>query len=380
MRARPHRLVLFFFIVALATSLFSHEVPTVERQAPQTSETSHWDLGLITTDADLSPDDRLVALTRWTEHPSARVDSERAVSVELWDYHQHRLITATRVSSGNPDCRSRTNAIRFTADGSLIVVAVACKVHLLEATTLKSVRVIEPALRANFEIGAIETSPVSRVAIIAADEGNIYGVLFAYELDTGRQLLQWESPGAVHSISWKPDGTEFAIATPFPCAHIGNEVRVFSAETWAPVQVLSAKNAESVAFSNDLLYTVQTSECKGSLFNHHLGLEEFKVGKWKHKTVFVPHTDIHDSVSFANGRLLTDTGTVKTDYDWSDMVGYAFATNAQITIWKGEAQPTILTLATSALAKHRSGVRMRLSRTGKMVLLNPQNPQIFQVP
>jgi len=380
MRTRRHRLVLFFFIVALATSLFSQGVPVVESQARQTSETRHWDLGLITTDADLSPDDRLVAVTRWAEHSSARVDSEHAVSVELWDYHQHRLITATRLSGGNPDCKSRTNAIRFTADGSFIVAAVACKVHLLESTTLKSVRVIEPTLRANFEIGAIETSPVSNIAIVAADEGNIYGVLFAYELDTGRRLLQWESPGAVHSISWKPDGTQFAIATPFGCAHIGNEVRVFSAETWAPVQILSAKNAESVAFSNDRLYTVQTSECKGSLFNHHLGLEEFKVGGWKHQTVFVPHTDVHDSVSFADGKLLADTGTVKTDYDWSDMVGYAFATDAQITIWKGEAQPIILTAAPSALAIRGSGVRMRLSRTGKMVLLNPQNPQIFQVP
>lgn len=33
------------------------------REFGQSSESSHWDLGLTTTDADVSPDDRLLAIT-----------------------------------------------------------------------------------------------------------------------------------------------------------------------------------------------------------------------------------------------------------------------------------------------------------------------------
>ena len=227
----------------------------------QTSETNHWDIGLTTSDADISPDDRLLAVS--VPSPRSPSGGEIVESIELWDYRQQKVTSTTRFSVHGTNCKSRKSPVRFTADGALLIAAVGCKVHVLETATLKSIRIIEPALTPGFGISALEISPVSHVAIIAADSGGIYGLLFAYDLDTGRLLFQWKPTGAVRSISWRLDGTQFAIASPFPCGSIGNEVNIFSADTWAHVQTLSAKNVQSLAFSDDRLYAVQTSFCRG---------------------------------------------------------------------------------------------------------------------
>jgi hypothetical protein len=360
----PWQRLLFFVLLATA-------IPA----CGQSAEIDHWDLGLATSDADLSPDDSLLAVTSVSLPVAGEAGAQIIDSLEVWDYRRHKKVAGAKMAFSPV-------GVRFTADGSfLVVVAEPTRLHVLDAATLKSVRLIELPLSEHFRISVMETSPTGHVVIVAADNGNIYGALFAYDLDTGRQLLEWKPPGAVHSISWKPDGTQFATAAPYLCTSIGNEVDVFSAETWGHVQSLSAKNAHSLAFSHDRLYAVQTSLCKGSVFKRHLGMTAFDAHGWKReKTIFLPKNDIHGSVSFANGRLLADTGTVKTDYDWSDMVGYAFATDAQLTIWEGDAKSVIFTSAPLAIPKRPSETRLRLSRTGKMVLFNPQSPQVFKVP
>jgi WD40 repeat protein len=345
----------------------------------QTTETNHWDLGLTTSDADISPDDQFLAVT--VTPPRSRSRGEIEESIELWDYRQHEATLKTRFLVEGTDCSGRKSPIRFTSDGRLLVVAVGCKVQILEAATLKSIRTIEPALAPGFGISALETSPVSHVAIVAAASGGIYGLVLAYDLDTGRLLFRWKPTSEVRSISWRPDGTQFAIASPFPCTSIGNDVNIFSAGTWAHVQTLSAKNVQSLAFSDNRLYAVQTSFCKGSVFNRHLGLEAFDIHGWKRsKTIFLPRGDIHDSVSFANGRLMANTGAVSTEYDWSDGVTLVRNANLQFTVWKGDLQSVWFTSPLEVISPHGVDGRTRLSRTGEMVLFDPQHPQVFKIP
>lgn len=346
----------------------------------QSSESNHWELGLTATDADLSPDDRLLAVT--LESPSAPQKSREQIteSLEVWDYRQHAKISSNQLTT-YINIKPTPNRVRFSADGLLLAASDPTRLHVLEAATLKSIRLIEPPLEDGFRIFAVETSPIGHLVIIAANHYTS-GVLFAYDLDTGRLLFQWKSLHGVSAISWKQDGTLFAVATPFLCTRFRDTVHVFSTNPWQHLQMLTARNPVSLAFSGEHLYLVESSFCKGSAFDRHLGLEAFTIRGWKRsKTLYLPHEDIHSSVSFANGRLLANTGEVRTEHDWLDATTSGINVNVRFTIWKGDtssvefASPPLATPAHRALLE--SG--LRLSRTGKMVLLYPQ-PQVFQIP
>ena len=346
----------------------------------QSSEPNHWDLGLPTTDADISPDDRLLAIT--LESPSAPQKAREQIveSLEVWDYRQHSKISSTQLAT-YINIKPTPNAVRFSADGLLLVASDPTRLHVLETATLKSIRLIEPPLEDGFRIFAIETSPIRHLAIVAANH-ETSGVLFAYDLDTGQLLFQWKSLHGVSSISWTQDGTLFAVATPFLCTRFRDTVHVFSTNPWLHLKMLTARNPVSLAFSGDHLYLVESSFCKGSAFDRHLGLEAFAIRGWERsKTLYLPHEDIHSSVSFANGRLLANTGEVMTEHKWLDATTWGINANVQFTIWKGDTSsvefisPPLAVPAYQVLRK--SG--LRLSPTGKMVLLYPQ-PQVFQIP
>jgi hypothetical protein len=139
----------------------------------------------------------------------------------------------------------------------------------------------------------------------------------------------------------------------------------------------------SLAFSGDHLYLVESSWCKGSAFDRHLGLEAFAVRGWKRsKTLYLPHEDIHSSVSFANYRILANTGEVRTVHNWLDGTTTGINVNVQFTIWKGDTSSVEFTFPPLAIPPHRALLKsgMRLSRTGKMVLLYPGQLQVFQIP
>lgn len=368
----------------------AQEAPTATKQhdsghgvvwkVGQSSESNHWDPGLITTDADISPDDRVLAVT--LETPGHREDghAQAVESVQVWDYREDRKINSVELAT-YPKIAPTPNVVRFTADGSLLVASEPTKLHVLDPSSLTSLRVIEPPLGQDFRIFHIETAPIGHVVIVGAN-WYVSGVLFVYDLDTGRLLFQSKLPHGVSSIAWKQDGTQFAVASPFLCTRDRDTVSVFSTNPWSHQQTLSARNPVSVAFSQKQLFLVESGWCKGSVFDRHLGLESFDTNGWhRQKTLFL-HTDIHDSVSFADGRLLADTGELRTVHDWLDATTWGVPVDVQFTIWKGETPSLEFTSPSWAVqSKRRSrGCLFRLSRTGKTVLMCPQNPQVFQIP
>jgi len=348
----------------------------------QESELKHWDLGLSTTDGDVSPDDRFVAVTS-----TSRVAAQIVEFLEVWDFRQQKKIATAQLATYSSAERVKY-PVRFTADGLLLAAADRTRLHVFEGASLRTARLIEPPLPEDFRISAVESSPIGHAAIIAAwkEKREHDGMLFAYDLDTGRLLFDWKPPSWVRpiSISWKPDGTEFAVAATDPSLDKGCRLHIFSTSPWRQVREVRGKTPCSIAFTNSHLYAVGGSLFgKGHVFRRHLGMTVFDTNRWKRqKTIFLPGKDIHDSVSFANVRLLADTGTVKTSFDWTDMVGYASASTAQFTLWEGEAQSILLTSPQLSISRRELslGLDMRLSRSGKMVLVNPKNPQVFQLP
>ena len=345
----------------------------------QTSEPNHWDLGLIATDVDISPDDRLLAITLESPTEPQKAREQIVESVEVWDYQQHIKVSSKQLAT-YINIKPTPNAVRFSADGQLIVASDPTRLHVLDAASLKSIRLIEPPLEREFRIFSLETSPIGHLVIIGANHYTS-GVLFAYDLDTGRLLFHWKSPHGVGSISWKPDGTLFAVAAPFLCTGSRDTVHVFTTNPWEHLQVLTARHPVSLAFSEERLYFVESSFCKGSAFDRHLGLESFAIRGWKRdETLYLPHKDIHSSVSVAAGRLLANTGEVKTVHDWLDATTMGADMNQQFTIWNGNASSIEFTSALLPVpvrgALLKSG--LRLSRTGKMVLLSPL-PQVFKI-
>ena len=117
------------------------------------------------------------------------------------------------------------------------------------------------------------------------------------------------------------------------------------------------------------------------MFNRHLGLEVFDIHGWKRRrAIFLPHGDIHGSVSFANGRLMANTGVVSTEYDWLDGVTLAHDASLQFTVWEGDPPSVWFTSPIKVVSRHGIEDQMRLSRTGKMILIDPEHPQVFQIP
>jgi hypothetical protein len=382
---------------ALASSILFSLVAATAQEAPTAtkandvahdavrsfSEPNRWDLGLNTTDADISPDDRLLAVTLESRIAPQGAGGQIVESLEVWDYRQHAKISSTQLAAYT-NVQPTPNAVRFSTDGLLLVASDPTRLHVLEAATLKSIRLIEPPLEDGFRIFHVETSPVGHTVIVAA---NYYtsGAVFAYDLDTGRLLFQWKWLHGASSISWKQDGTLFAVAAPFLCTRDRDTIHVFSTSPWLHLKILTARNPVSVAFSGEHLYLVESSWCKGSAFDRHLGLEAFAIRGWKRsKTLYLPHEDIHSSVSFANGRLLANTGEVRTAHDWLDGTTTGINVNVQFTIWKGDTSSVEFTSPKLAVSAQQAFLKsgMRLSRTGKMVLLYPQQPQpqVFQVP
>jgi WD40 repeat protein len=377
-------------VLAFALLTATQEAPTATKQGDsghdavrefrQSSESNHWELGLTTTDADISPDDRLLAVMLETPGPRGEGHARAVESVQVWDYREGRKINSVELAT-YPKIAPAPNVVRFTADGSLLVASEPTRLHVLDASSLTSLRVIEPPLSQDSRIFHIETAPVGHVVIVGAN-WDVSGVLFVYDLDTGRLLFQSELPHGISSIAWKQDGTQFAVASPFLCTGARDTVHVFSTNPWSHQQTLSARNPVSLAFSQKHLFLVESGWCKGSVFARHLGLESFDTSDWHRQKTLLLHTDIHDSVSFADGRLLADTGELKTEHDWLDGTTWGVPVDVQFTVWKGETPSLEFTSPSWAVQSRRRsrGCLFRLSRTGKTVLLCPQNPRVFQIP
>ena len=355
-----------------------------QNQASAEYPPSHWEVAATASDVDISPDDRRLALIVETPVSAGKARRDIAESVEIWDYQNSEKIASAPLAT-QPWTLAPHGGVRFTADGSLLAAADLTKLHVLDGLTLKEVRVIQPPFSGEFRITRLETAPTGHVAIVAAADQSFHGVLYVFELDSGRMLFRWNPPRPISSIAWKEDGTQLAVATPFPCTIFRDTVQVFGTNPWLFERTLRARNPASVAFSADRLFVVENGFCKGSWLNRHLGLESFGVRDWhSQKTILLPHRDVHDVVAYANGRLLADTGELKLVHDWLDMTAWAHATDVQFTVWKG-AIPSVefVSPAMPASSKHlifRPGPALRLSRSGKVVVLNSEHPQVFQLP
>jgi WD40 repeat protein len=199
----------------------------------QQSETQPWDLPLRVVDADLSPDDRLLAVTTESGSTPQRLGQETEVSLEVWDYRQRKAVATMRFAPYRRlTHRTIPRPVRFSSDGSLLAVADVATVRVLEASTLKPLRTIRTAVDPDWEINSIETSPVGHLAIIISG-GYERGHVFVYDLDAGTLLLGWDLPqNTSHSVSWRPDGTQFAIAASRFCSRLG-EVDIFATNSWS---------------------------------------------------------------------------------------------------------------------------------------------------
>jgi hypothetical protein len=345
----------------------------------QNSEIKHWELDLAATDVDLSPDDRLLAVS--FESPLAPQKSREPVveSVQVWDYRQNRRVSSVQLAS-YVNVKPTPNVVRFTADGLLLVASEPTKLHILEAATLKSLRVIEPPLAPAFRIFHVETAPSGHIALVGANQSGV-GMLFAYDLDSGTLVFQSKLPRGISSIAWKEDGTQFAVATPFLCARARDTVHVFSISPWSHLHTLSARHPTSLAFSQKHLFFVESGFCKGSMFDRHLGLQSFDSRQWRRQeTLLLKDRDIHDSVSFANGRLLADTGKLRTEHNWLDATTSGTPVDVQFTVWREESPSIEFTSPSWTTHQLRPASRFRLSRTGKMILAVQKNPEVFQLP
>ncbi len=342
----------------------------------------NWDLRVAATDADFSIDDRFLAVTVETTNTPADGHSYATESVQIWDYRDNRKISgaelATYLKAGpTPNC------VRYTADGKMLVSSDPTRLYVLDPSSLKLLRVINPELSTDFRIFHIETAPTGHVVLIAANRVE-RGILVAYDLDSGRLLFKWKSPRRINSVDWNSDGTRFAVAAPLLCTRIRDTLEVFGTNPWSHLRTLTARNPASLAFSQGRLFWVESGYCKGSLIHRQLGLESFDTRTWdRQKAVFLRERDIHDSISFANSRLVADTGKLELKHDWLDGTSWGDAVSIQFTLWAGEPASVEFTSPSwpIPLQPPPAMSQLRLSRTGKMVvLIHNRSPRVMEIP
>jgi len=86
----------------------------------------------------------------------------------------------------------------------------------------------------------------------------------------------------------------------------GGDVDLFRFGVWShPASSIHGKHLMAVALSNDNIYGVQSSFfTKSAVFRISLKIEVFDIKGNPKKPISLSHKDIHDSISYGNGRLL----------------------------------------------------------------------------
>ena len=159
--------------MAILAALLAACVP-LNCRAAQTSSDQSWELGITVLDADLSPDDQFVAVTRELPQNPKRGDSVDEW-VELWEFRKDRQVAKAHMATSTAGWSARTGPVRFTSDGKFVVAACATAIVVFDAGTLNLVRTIELV-----GIRRLEISPVSHTAVVASGHE-----LFAVDLDNG---------------------------------------------------------------------------------------------------------------------------------------------------------------------------------------------------
>lgn len=370
--------------------------------------------------ADISPDEKLVAIERTSEENIGNTGLTRLNAiVELLDFRTDRVVAHT-VLKGTDVPRSRTGTfayanreapfVRFTADGEFVVANFDDRIRVLRTNDLSEVRSIPinrpptatriyhlkkyGAQKVTYvpEIQAFDTSPTGTLLAIfwAGTLVNSKGRLDIYDISSGQRLATWRTPGSLwhpltagSDLAWGPTSRRIFVAeaNSIPCLTPGSapdvfgfDVRTGAVETSLTTRLMVGDIAVTPA--RELLAV--DANCVGVFSDHHPKMAVFDLRTGKHvRGVGVKKTGVRYQVSVSrNGqRAVAWTSEVKCKFDWGDMDCDNWSTKPMFTVWH---LPNFSVVATSQVLP--TGGALKISSTGRYVLVYGKKGFVFEVP
>lgn len=364
-------------------------------------------LPLRANSADISPDERFVAIQ--TTRALQRTDSEQkyAEFVEVWDFRRLVMVQDSEIAKTNESAQWRSKFVRYTGDGEMLVTYVGdYYLRILRASDLQEIgrinlelnapRLFEETEDAQFMRQNIEwmakrlgrpapTSPhvgyvglcglevapaLRRVAILVCLATWPYrGELRIYDLEAKSLEGMWPSSKAVFggTIAWRPDGKKVAVLMD---TLFQNTLLVIDGSPVAD-EIKADRFVSSVAFtSDDRILTVGASDV-GLIFNRNPKMRIFDAESGKQvKKLGSPlkrGVKWQVAASADSTRVVAYTNVEKAVWDWGEMYPTIVPAFLEIrfTVWEWPSRKVFVTSPDVPEIDRR---RLRLSAHGHLVL------------
>ena len=366
--------------------------------------------------ADISPDERLVAILLSRSEPTDDPSNIRSTdSIQLWDFRQDRLIAEKTIQEQvrtKREAPHQNEYVRYSADGQLVVVYFDHCLYVLRRTDLQEIRRIPligpPNLTRSFttktgphtiidrsDAAALELSPGGQFAAILWVRGLSDAWVDLVQLNSAKEAVWntkergvgWARPRA---ITWSADGQRLVLAVPngWACGNPGNEPDVFAVEPASGTitrKLTTGLLVGDIAVTPDGRVLAVDDDCVGVFRNHDPKLRVFDLytGK-KVKELSGRGGGVRYEVSAARtgDRAVADTGIVKARFDWGDMVPFDFYVDSTFSVWNIKTYERVATSQNLANGERRhfnarEQMRLRMSPNGGFVL---KGANIYELP
>jgi hypothetical protein len=392
-----------FFLAAILLPIFLSIPPAGSAESgPPQRQLKVFPLQGNPSSADISPDETLVATL------VTRSDSTKTVeAAQLWDFRHERLIAemplveVATASHGVPTRRFT----RFTSDGTLVVVYLDHCLYVLSGIDLHRIREIpltsppdktesfesKSVVRSYTEKASVEIFEVSPTGHRAAATwvGAGPAQLEVYDLDSGKRLSEfYVRPPA--GLRWDANGQQFILAVDtgnqIPSPNQDPDLLVIDALSGAERLLLNTGMAVGgIAITPDGRAWVVDRAERGLFTNHTPKMKVFDLHTGKQLRKLEGHgSGVRYAVSASRSgdRVVAFTGTVKTKFDWGDMVSFDTVVDLSFSVWDANNYQGIVTSQTlpsppKYWAFDPSGETLRISSKGGFVLFGPN---IYELP
>jgi WD40 repeat protein len=356
--------------------------PYAAEGAPPQRELKTYSLGNNPNSADFSPDEKLLVI-ECTAKEDVRPEVQRfSELVQLWDFTQGTLIRQALIQSADVNASTKgqfrgpiadQRFVRFSADGSFVLVYADHLLYVLRADDLSEVRRIAvagpPSLSRQIHSKRYGESTYVEKPIVRAFEpaprGNIAALLWSrdmlnrrlelYDVSTGQQVGAWDAPKGWSSgkrgLAWDPSGSMLLLAIP-------SGLRCMSPVSIPDVFAFAVPSGEiktrlttgllvgDIAVTADHRVFAVDNNCMTLWNDHHPKMKVFDLGTGKHlRDLRGRDTGVRYAVATSRegDRVIAWTGRLKINFDWVDMVSHDARVDETFSIWDSRTYEGIAT-------------------------------------
>lgn len=318
--------------------------------------------------ADISPDEQFVATESTRREETPDPSRKRFLEVaQIWNFKEDKLIAELLLQQDDVKASATgylpapihgERIIRFSPDGSRVIVLLDRTLHVLRREDLAEVRTyqliapndVERTVHGKtkvekFDIRTMEISPNGDLAAVLWIRDLLNGSIVIYNLMTGGRVNSWDIPQGwvrfTNNLAWDPGGSLLLVPIPnaMPCMSPGNEADLFAFDvrTGATTQKLNTGLLTgSIAITSDRRVLAVDRDCLGVFKNHDPKLRVFDLSTGKIvQEISGRGSGVRYSVSISadGSRFLAFTGKMKAGFDWGDAVPYDVRVDSTFSVW-----------------------------------------------